>query len=310
MSKKNKNDLGRGLLRRQGRDHKSVSSRHTTDTSSETQVSMTENTSVEEFLSHAEASQRSFEAERGGLGATRIVRYEGETIVEEPDEEDEQGQPFCSIPKKPDWRDSRSPEEYLRLEQEQFLAWQKKLSELEKRTASINLPPFEKNIEFWRQLWRMVEISDVVVQVVDARDPLFYYNSDLTEYANSTSSEEKLNVMLVNKADFLTRHQRETWAEYLRDSDLKAIYFSAVAKGDEDDDEETDLDFNSPRIFTPRQVLRTLQQYQRKKPYTVGFLGYPNVGKSSTINCFLTNKRLQVRTNFGELPVFTFSIML
>jgi len=34
--------------------------------------------------------------------------------------------------------------------------------------------PYEKNLDFWRQLWRVIERSDVVVQIVDARDPLLY----------------------------------------------------------------------------------------------------------------------------------------
>ncbi len=30
------------------------------------------------------------------------------------------------------------------------------------------LTPFEKNIEVWRQLWRVLERSDIVVQVTSA----------------------------------------------------------------------------------------------------------------------------------------------
>lgn len=35
------------------------------------------------------------------------------------------------------------------------------------------LTPFERNLEVWRQLWRVVERCDLVVQIVDARNPLF-----------------------------------------------------------------------------------------------------------------------------------------
>jgi hypothetical protein len=38
--------------------------------------------------------------------------------------------------------------------------------------AQLTLTPFERNIEVWRQLWRVVERCDVIVQIVDARDPL------------------------------------------------------------------------------------------------------------------------------------------
>ena len=50
----------------QKRKFENVSSRHTTDFgSTATSVSVTENTSVDEFLTNAEAAQKSFEAERG-----------------------------------------------------------------------------------------------------------------------------------------------------------------------------------------------------------------------------------------------------
>jgi len=58
-------------------------------------------------------------------------------------------------------------------EREAFLAWRRGFVEMEEN-YDIALTPFEKNIEFWRQLWRVVEKSDVVVQVVDARNPLLY----------------------------------------------------------------------------------------------------------------------------------------
>ena len=39
------------------------------------------------------------------------------------------------------------------------------------------LTPFEKNLEVWRQLWRVVERSDLIVQIVDSRNPLLFYSS-------------------------------------------------------------------------------------------------------------------------------------
>ena len=64
---RNKNDqkLGQSLLRKREANF-SISTRHTTaDDAPATVTSITENTSLEEFLTNAEASQRTFEAERG-----------------------------------------------------------------------------------------------------------------------------------------------------------------------------------------------------------------------------------------------------
>jgi large subunit GTPase 1 len=102
--------------------------------------------------------------------------------------------------------------------------------------------------------------------------------------------------MLLNKADFLNENQRKIWADYFRDSDTNTVFFSAVVDEFERDP-TTEIDFNSPIILSTSETLRAFRLMVPKETaptLTVGFLGYPNVGKSSTINRFLNCKRLQV----------------
>lgn len=49
--------------------------------------------------------------------------------------------------------------------------------------------------------------SDVVVQILDARNPLLFRCLDLEAYVKEVD-ERKTNVLLLNKADFLTEFQR------------------------------------------------------------------------------------------------------
>lgn len=69
------------------------------------------------------------------------------------------------------------------------------------------MTPFERNLEIWRQLWRVLERSDVIVQVIDSRDPLLYYSQDLVEYALDINPHKK-TLLLLNKADLLTDEAR------------------------------------------------------------------------------------------------------
>lgn len=102
------------------------------------------------------------------------------------------------------------------------------------------LTPYEKNLEFWRQLWRVVERSDVVIQIVDARNPLLFRCEDLEKYVKEVS-ESKLNLILVNKADFLSDEQRQHWADYFENIGVKVAFFSAyLASLDTVDEEEHD----------------------------------------------------------------------
>jgi ribosome biogenesis GTPase A len=79
------------------------------------------------------------------------------------------------------------------------------------------LTPFEKNLEVWRQLWRVLERSHMVVQIVDARNPLRFRCEDLERYVRDvegiegeagSGSGKRVNLLLINKADLLTIKQR------------------------------------------------------------------------------------------------------
>ena len=94
----------------------------------------------------------------------------------------------------------------------------------------ILLTPFEKNIEFWRQLWRVIERSDLVVQIVDARNPLLFRCQDLEQYVNEVDPF-KQNFLLLNKADLLSVEQRKQWAEYFAEQGISFAFFSAFVEG-------------------------------------------------------------------------------
>lgn len=86
------------------------------------------------------------------------------------------------------------------------------------------LTPFERNIQLWRQLWRVIERSHLIVQIVDARNPLGFRCVDLDNYVREVGEEgeaaaipgkgKRRSLLLINKADLLTLDQRfvgELW---------------------------------------------------------------------------------------------------
>ncbi len=87
------------------------------------------------------------------------------------------------VPRRPDWRKHASATELKRAENSAFLDWRKQIATIENQDNFI-LTPFERNIEMWRQLWRVVEVSDLLVQIVDARNPMLFYCDDLSDYAS------------------------------------------------------------------------------------------------------------------------------
>jgi large subunit GTPase 1 len=144
-----------------------------------------------------------------------------------------------SVPRRPAWDETTTPEELDRRENESFLDWRRAIAMREEEivlsqdiSSSIGVTPFEKNLEMWRQLWRVMERVSCIVQIVDARNPLFYLSKDLTKYA--TKELGKPMLLLVNKSDYLSPVQRKAWHEYFSDPEHPSehVFFSAHKEQD------------------------------------------------------------------------------
>ncbi|CAN6339020.1 unnamed protein product [Urochloa humidicola] len=241
-----------------------------------------------------------------------------------------------SVPRRPPWHNQMTVEELDANERRAFLVWRRNLARLEENDKLV-LTPFEKNIDIWRQLWRVLERSDLLVMVVDARDPLFYRCPDLEAYAKEID-EHKRTMLLVNKADLLPLNIRKRWADYFKAHDTLYVFWSAKAatatlEGKKlsgySEEESASLDLDT-KIYGRDELLMRLQAEaesivaQRRtstteedhdlsssdsvssvaKHVVVGFVGYPNVGKSSTINALVGEKRTGVTHTPGKTKHF------
>lgn len=236
------------------------------------------------------------------------------------------------VPRRPPWNAGMSVEELDGNERQAFLIWRRSLSRLEENEKLV-LTPFEKNIDIWRQLWRVVERSDLLVMVVDARDPLFYRCPDLETYAQEIDEHRK-TLLLINKADLLPSSVREKWARYFRLHEILFLFWSAKAASAalegkklrvqwEDQNTKTESVSDDTKIYGRDELLARLQSeaediarmrrpasnitdssHSHSNNVVVGFVGYPNVGKSSTINALVGEKRTGVTSTPGKTKHF------
>lgn len=107
---------------------------------------------------------------------------------------------------------------------------------MEEKFRFVHVTPYEKNIEIWRQLWMVIEKSDILVQIVDCRDPLFFRCDDLEKYVHEVGTH-KVNFLLLNKADLLEEGLRKAWSEYFNQNGIKHLFFSAKQQQHEIDKE-------------------------------------------------------------------------
>lgn len=70
---------------------------------------------------------------------------------------------------------------------------------------------FERNIEVWRQLWRVTEISQIILVLLDSRCPLLHFPSSLSTYL----SVSNIRIILVlTKVDISGAARAEAWTTY------------------------------------------------------------------------------------------------
>lgn len=85
------------------------------------------------------------------------------------------------IPRKPKWDKNTTKEQLETMQKTVFVNWRRGLAHTAKE-SNLEMTPFEKNIEVWRQLWRVVERANVLILIVDARNPLAFISRDLFQY--------------------------------------------------------------------------------------------------------------------------------
>ena len=195
-------------------------------------TSIWESSNMDEFLAVATEREAGFTAERN----VRVV-VGGQALVVQ----DDRIRPLSdnrdwlalseklTIPKRPQWDFKQSADEIQAQEKAMFINWRRNLSAAEE-SEKVVLTPYEKNLEVWRQLWRVVERSDVVLEILDARNPLVFRSKDFENYVAShknKAGKPKKCILLLNKADLLTERQRQAWAQYFESKGFEFFFFSA-----------------------------------------------------------------------------------
>jgi ribosome biogenesis GTPase A len=77
-----------------------------------------------------------------------------------------------------------------------------------------NISYFELNLETWRQLWRVIEISDILLIIVDIRYPVMMFPPYLYNYVTNKLGKDM--ILILNKVDLAPSALVVAWQEYFK----------------------------------------------------------------------------------------------
>uniref|UniRef100_A0A8C6VFQ9 Guanine nucleotide-binding protein-like 3 n=1 Tax=Naja naja TaxID=35670 RepID=A0A8C6VFQ9_NAJNA len=196
------------------------------------------------------------------------------------------------------------------LKQKQKLARQKELAKKRNQQANKKDPGDKKSTtkqkmksiqqvqknsknSFCGEFKKVIEASDVILEILDARDPLGCRCPQAEQLIAQSEGRKKI-LLVLNKIDLIPKENLENWLNYLN-KDLPTIAFkSAMQIKDRTVQEKRNTKKNSAylelsranKCFGSQCLLKLLQEYCMTKDEViqVGVIGFPNVGKSSIIN--------------------------
>lgn len=135
--------------------------------------------------------------------------------------------------------------------------------------------------QFDKVFKNVVDAADVILYVLDARDPENTRSKKIEEAI--LQSQGKRLILLLNKVDLVPDEVVKQWLDFLGSS-----FPTIPIKGSTGANNGKSFNKKLTQNQTCNQLLLALKAYAQKsnlhRSITVGVIGYPNVGKSSIIN--------------------------
>ncbi|XP_062592743.1 nucleolar GTP-binding protein 2-like [Saccostrea cucullata] len=148
----------------------------------------------------------------------------------------------------------------------------------------------------WGELYKVIDSSDVVVQVLDARNPLGTRCYQIERYMKKEKPHKHL-IFVLNKVDLIPVWVTQKWVAILSQEYPTMAFHASITNP-----------------FGKGALINLLRQFSQlhtdKKQISVGFIGYPNVGKSSIINSLRAKKVCKVAPIAGETKVWQYVTLM
>ncbi|MFT4311104.1 MAG: GTPase [Candidatus Woesearchaeota archaeon] len=119
-------------------------------------------------------------------------------------------------------------------------------------------------MSFWNIVNKVIQDSDIVLIVLDSRLMSKTRNKELED---KVQRQKKPHIYVLTKCDLIEQEE----ADRLKKQVYPSVFVSSKS-------------YHGLKLLREKIIILGKQNYKEKKKYTVGIVGYPNVGKSSLIN--------------------------
>lgn len=148
----------------------------------------------------------------------------------------------------------------------------------------------------WGELYKVLDCSDVVLQVVDARNVPGTRCEHIEKHIKKNASHKHL-VIVINKCDLVPSWVTRKWVKILSASFPTLAFHASITNA-----------------FGKGALISLLRQFGKlhsdKRQISVGVIGYPNTGKSSVINALMGKKCCKAAPVPGETKVWQYITLM
>lgn len=170
--------------------------------------------------------------------------------------------------------------------------------------------------QYMKELRSVIDSSDIILEILDARDPEGCRCRDLEAEALGSGQGKKI-ILVLNKIDLVPMPVVEAWKRHL-EREYACVLFKANTQNQSTNlgssklyskamhmrPEMAHSIIGSSKAVGPEKLLELIKNYSKnegtKTAVTVGVIGYPNVGKSSLINSMKKRRAVGISSTAGH----------